>query len=314
MPPRGGCIDLGLAGTAVGVKLINLMVHDTNGAIGAWTDAVDVEIHGCVIWHNGFDAPDRGHGHGIHAQNQRGVKTISDNLIVRQYSHGIDVYGGAKDALDGVVIVGNIVIDNGVVSTVTGATRGILVGGGRVARDPVVCDNVVAYARGGIGIDLGYGKGVQGAEVRGNHVLAGMAFALIGDASVIAGNHTVGALSGVDPSRYPANAWSHERPAEAWVVVRPNGYERGRAHIAAMVFDGAAEFEADVSSVLGVGDQWEARDAHDPLGPPVASGSYAGGVIRLPAHSTVCAAVVGRPSRTVARAAGDADAFLLTVR
>nr|MBA3847703.1 right-handed parallel beta-helix repeat-containing protein [Planctomycetota bacterium] len=239
--PRGGCIDLGLSGSATGIKLINLMVHDTSAAIGAWSGAVDVEIHGCVIWHNGFDAPDRGHGHGIYAQNERGTKTLSDNLILRQYSHGIHVYGSERASLDGFVIVGNIVLDNGVISTISEATRGILVGGGRVARDPVVRDNFVAYREGGIGIDLGYGQGVQGGEVRDNRIVARMAFALIGEASAITGNHALGALSGLDPARHPDNAWCRERPAGAWVVVRPNRYEPGRAHIAAIDFTGSGE-------------------------------------------------------------------------
>ncbi|HYE08116.1 MAG TPA: right-handed parallel beta-helix repeat-containing protein [Planctomycetota bacterium] len=312
--PRGGCIDVGLSGTATGIKLINLMVHDTAGAIGAWSSAVDVEIHGCVIWHNGFDAPDRGHGHGIHAQNERGTKTLSDNLIVRQYSHGIHVYGSERASLDGFVIVGNIALDNGVISTISEATRGILVGGGRVARDPVVRDNVVAYHDGGIGLDLGYGRGVQGADIRDNRIVARLAFAFIGDADVITGNHVLGALSGVDPSRHPDNAWCRERPSGAWVVVRPNRYEPGRAHIAAIDFTGAGEVEADVSAVLRVGDRWLARDAHDPLGAAVACGTYAGGTIRLPTRSTACAEVVGAPSRPVPRREGDADAFILTLR
>ena len=45
------------------VKLIDLVIHDTSQGISFWIDAVDSEIHGCLIYDNGWKAPDRGHGH-----------------------------------------------------------------------------------------------------------------------------------------------------------------------------------------------------------------------------------------------------------
>src|SRR6185436_10379250 len=50
-------------------KFINMVVHDTAQGFGFWTPASDTEIYGSIIYSNGWDAPDRGHGHGIYVQN-----------------------------------------------------------------------------------------------------------------------------------------------------------------------------------------------------------------------------------------------------
>src|SRR5205807_8483784 len=57
-------------------RFINLIVHDNGNGIAFWTPAVDAEIYGCLIYHNGWQGldPDRGHGHGIYTQNQTGQK------------------------------------------------------------------------------------------------------------------------------------------------------------------------------------------------------------------------------------------------
>jgi hypothetical protein len=33
------------------------------------TDTDDNEVYGCLIYYNGYDATDRGHGHGIYSAN-----------------------------------------------------------------------------------------------------------------------------------------------------------------------------------------------------------------------------------------------------
>ena len=60
---------------APGTKLINLVIHDTRQGIGIWQEALDSEAYGNLIYYNGFQASDRGHGHGIYVQNDEGNKT-----------------------------------------------------------------------------------------------------------------------------------------------------------------------------------------------------------------------------------------------
>jgi hypothetical protein len=53
-----------------GTRFINLIVHDTGLGFGFWEPAVDSEIYGSLIYYNGYDLPDRGHGHGLYVQNK----------------------------------------------------------------------------------------------------------------------------------------------------------------------------------------------------------------------------------------------------
>ena len=75
------------------VKCINLIVHNNPGTgIGFWTSAIDSEIYGCIIFHNGYQGGDRGHGHGIYTQNKTGTKKIYDNIIFSGFQYGIHAY------------------------------------------------------------------------------------------------------------------------------------------------------------------------------------------------------------------------------
>ncbi len=75
--PRGDCIITRQSeGEAIGVKFVHLILHDCRQGYGFWKEAEDAEIYGNVIYYNGWDAPDRGHGHGIYTQNDTGQTII----------------------------------------------------------------------------------------------------------------------------------------------------------------------------------------------------------------------------------------------
>lgn len=60
-------------------------LHDTAGP-GFWTPAVDGTFEECLFYNNGWDAPDRPHGHGLYIQNQTGTKTIRRCVFATGYS------------------------------------------------------------------------------------------------------------------------------------------------------------------------------------------------------------------------------------
>ena len=62
---------------AAGSKFINNTIHDTRMGISMWTEALDSEAYGNVVYNNGFQASDRGHGHGFYIQNNTGTKHTS---------------------------------------------------------------------------------------------------------------------------------------------------------------------------------------------------------------------------------------------
>ena len=74
------------------IKLINLIVHDARGGLGLWAAATNCEVYGCIVYNNGWTAPDRGHGHGIYTQNLNGIKQLSDNIVFNHFGLGIHGY------------------------------------------------------------------------------------------------------------------------------------------------------------------------------------------------------------------------------
>jgi hypothetical protein len=66
------------------------------------------------------------------------------------------------------------------------------------------------------------------------------------------------------------------------VLIRPNQYENGRAHIVVYNWDKLSTVPADLSSVLSVGTPYEIRNAQNYFGAPVLTGTYGGQLVQLP--------------------------------
>ena len=88
-------------------KLINCVIRDNGGSgVGFWNPAIDAEIYGCIIYHNGNIGSSRGHGHAIYAQNSQGTKQIRDNIIFNSFGIGIHAYT-ENGSIQGFNIEGN---------------------------------------------------------------------------------------------------------------------------------------------------------------------------------------------------------------
>ncbi len=109
---RGDGIDSGSA-SSDGIKLINLTIHDTKQGVSAFSSWSNSEVSGCLIYYNGWTAPDRGHGHGIYTQNQVGTKTISGNVMFSGFGYGIHAYGSAAAYPRQLHVQGNTIFVSG---------------------------------------------------------------------------------------------------------------------------------------------------------------------------------------------------------
>ncbi|MBC7853278.1 MAG: right-handed parallel beta-helix repeat-containing protein [Pirellulaceae bacterium] len=143
------------------ISLVNLVVHDLASGFGFWAEGEEGEISGCLIYNNGWQGPDRAHGHAIYAQNAKGTKKLKDNIIFHQFGYGIHVYGSEKASLKGFEIDGNICFENGALSKNGDRSQGIMVGGASPAERIAIRDNVVF----GGGIRLGYPWGTTSEDV-----------------------------------------------------------------------------------------------------------------------------------------------------
>jgi hypothetical protein len=273
--PRGECVTIDQEFNVVGCKFINLVLHDGKLGFNAWSTAIDPEVYGCVIFNNGWLAPDRPHGHNVYAQNETGTKRFAENILTHAFSHNIQIFGSASAYIDNFDLEGNIVSQAG--------ERNVLIGGGRRAMNTVFKSNFLYEPGGGNVFNLGYsefGSGAENATVTGNYIIGGgLSFRSVTNSKIEDNVIWVSSLSGVSPDRYPANTWYEKRPAGVRVFVRANYYEPGRANIVVFNWDRRGDVKADVSSVLHTGEHYTLLDAENYCGPEVTGGIYTGGYL-----------------------------------
>jgi len=235
-------------------KYINLVIHDTAQGISLWSGATDTEVHGCIIYDNGWKAPDRGHGHAIYTQNQNGVKTISNCIMTGGYGYTMHAYGSGRAYVDNYLIESNICYDAGT----------FLVGGGRPSHNIRVLSNWLYRVPMQIGYSAPYN---EDCEVMGNLVVGGGLSINKYRKVVNKGNEIVPLGEKTPPLRR--------------VYSSLNKYDPDRVHIA--VF-GMAKDPVIPAPVPGVkeGDKYHLLDPRHFYGKPVAEGTVKDADISVP--------------------------------
>lgn len=280
------------------IRLINLIVHDDGQGFGFWTPAEDSEIYGSLVYNNGWLGPDRGHGHAIYTQNLNGTKRIYDNILFNQFSYGIHAYteGGSIQGFD---IAGNLWFNNGIIAGGEDTLKdNCLVGGLQPAARVTLRENAGwAHSDTERSVRLGYDhEGNQDVTLLDNYFVGETRFAQPWQSITMNGNTFYSLVTGhVDSSAYPDNIYLTTRPSGAKVILRPNQYEPGRAHIAIYNWDLAASVAVDVSSVLSPGTVYELRNAQDFWAEPVLAGTYTGDPLMVPMQALPAAAPIGWP-------------------
>jgi hypothetical protein len=300
--------------TGSGLRFINLVVHDNRQGISFWKEAVDAEVSGCIIYYNGWQGPDRGHGHGIYAQNRTGSKRIVDNIVFEQFGGGIQAYGSGAAFLNNFHVEGNTLFENGSLAT-TGASDNLLVGGGVRTNDATIVANMLYYdSQGDVpdsAFNFGYDAGCQNGTVTGNYIANNTYFVNCQPVSMT-GNTFYGEIVGLSPTQYPDNSYLGAVPSGPQVFVRPNEYEAGRAHVTIFNWTRQESVAIDLAAVLEPGADYEVRNAQNYFGPPVAAGTWSGAPITLPMNGLSVASPVGWPAPA---ASGDIRVFVvLTTR
>jgi hypothetical protein len=92
-------------------------------------------------------------------QNATGTKKIVGNRVWENYGKGIQLYGSDTAKINGFVVTGNVVSDNGVIPGVISDPQNNLVVQGPTANDVTISDNWFSYRKDGhepsYGVDIG---------------------------------------------------------------------------------------------------------------------------------------------------------------
>jgi hypothetical protein len=117
-------------------KFINLVIYNTGGG-GFWTQAVDSEIYGCLIFSNGHLAADRGHGHGIYLQNDTGEKQIRDNILFNHFGYNFHAFGSSNSRLNNFNLLDNTIFNGQVLAGGNTPAKNIRISGNSFYRSTV---------------------------------------------------------------------------------------------------------------------------------------------------------------------------------
>lgn len=302
-------------------KLVNCIVRNNGGnGVGFWQTAVNSEVYGCIIYHNGYMGSDRGHGHGIYGQNASLLKIIRDNVMFHSYGVGIHIYS-ESGSIQGFSIEGNTIFNSGI----PGAKfieRNILIGGLQQADRITITGNHI-YNRPNYqskaSIQLGYDASNRNAEVSDNKIVDGSLYMIKGwnslqvlRNSIYARNSQMqliafdnfnnitsplfnnnkyfgGTLAEMNFQTWKTNSkqdanstYSSSMPTQNEYYVIKNRYEGGRANVVVYNWSRAENMMVDLSTVLSTNSRFSIYDAMNLGAGPVVSGTYSGGAIRIP--------------------------------
>jgi hypothetical protein len=227
-------------------KYVNLVIHDCRQGISFWSGAQDSEVHGCLIYDNGWPATDRGHGHAIYTQNQDGTKAITDCIMTGGHGFTMHAYGSSRAYVDNYLVEGNIAYN----------ANTFLIGGGRPSHNIRVLNNYLY----GVPMQIGYSApSNEDCEVRDNVIVNG-------DLSINKFNKVVKEGNEVLVKNAP-------RPKQGRAVLRPNKYDPQRANVALFNFEKKTALDVDVVDFLKKGDGFRLLDPRD-FGKPVLAGTH----------------------------------------
>lgn len=98
-PPQKDAIRLSAEyGTATGIEVINLVIHDTRGGVYNQSEGAGGMAYGCIVFNCGYQKQDRGHGHGFYWQNPHSqIKYIQEYVSSHGFAKGGQIYGDTAD-------------------------------------------------------------------------------------------------------------------------------------------------------------------------------------------------------------------------
>jgi hypothetical protein len=245
-----------------GLVFVNLLIHDNPGnGVGWWAPAEGGELHGCVIYGNGWQGPDRGHGHAIYTQNREPVKTISGCILSAGFDGGysLHAYGSSRAWVDHYLVEENIAAERGPV----------LLGGGRPSRGLRVRRNFLFR----VPLRIGYSAPEnEDVEVRDN-LIAGADLSIVRFKTVVSEGNV------------------RELPAARAFLI-PNRYDPARAHVAAFNGSRAAGVPLEAGAFLPPGTPFRLLDPRNLHGRPVLEGRAPDGPLSLPVPGEFAAFVL----------------------
>lgn len=227
-------------------KFINLVIHDNSQGASWWTVSQDSEMHGCIIYDNGWAGTDRRHGHAIYTQNNEGIKTISDCLFTGGHGYTMHAYGSSRAYVNNYTMEGNVAWNGNT----------FLIGGGRPSEGIRVISNYLH----GVALQIGYNAPTNRDCVLQGNILVNAGLTI---------NH----FGQVEQENNLLLSKNAPRPSGAEVILRKNKHDPTRAHLVVFNWERRPEVTVDVSTFLKPGDSFRLLNPRDFFGPAMLEGT-----------------------------------------
>jgi len=248
-------------------KYINLIIHNCNQGISCWKDEISPEIYGCIIYDNGWQGTDRGHGHCIYAQNDEGIKIISNCIMSCRFdgTYTMHAYGSERAYVNNFLVEDSVFYNNGP----------FLIGGGRPSQNIRVFRNCLYDVSMRIGYSAPYN---EDCEIRDNIIVNG-------DLDIIRYRNVLQEGNLVIRK-------GEQHPAGVKAVLLANRFDENRAHLVVYNWDKRQEVEVAAKSFLQDGQAFKLIDPRDFFGTAVLRDTCRGGAICVPVREEFAVYVV----------------------
>ncbi len=309
-----------MANYASHTKYINLVVHDGGVAFYNEPEYGDVEITGCLIYNNGWQSTDRGHGHALYLKSDGGRVVAQDNVIFNQFGYGVHLYSNAgSGANSNIHVLNNVAFNNGALAT-NSTSANILMGGENPSTNDEFAGNMTYYTpgKGGTGVQMGYQSTQNGSlTINNNYFTGGSTVMSVGYwSSLSMSNNTLIGTGSLTSSYGGASLSSglslfNTLPGATKVFVNASPRQSGRANIVVYNWAGQGSVSVNLAGVVPAGVRYEIRNAQNFYGAPVATGT-GGGTVSLPMSAVAAPTVVGMGN--IAPSTGSAfQVFVVTI-
>lgn len=277
----------------VGNIFINCVIHDVSNNSFYKGNG----MYGCIFYHCGKEANYWGHSVYVQTTQSTIKHWLHENIFA--YSYGYHYHGyGAK--LQNVENIGNVFIQGWKShSASTQAQGSINIHCAGNPTEVVVWDQNYGWVDTPsmqTNVSHGFASDGVAAQHSGytvtNNIFKGITRFPAYDKEnnyrdlVLEGNtfFPIWPASASIPQLFPNNTYHTQAdpPTGQQVFVRPNAYEEGRAHIIIFNWDMTETAQADLSTVLNVGDHYKILNGQNFYADPFMTGTYDGSPITLP--------------------------------
>ncbi len=322
------------------IALINNVVHDGEFGISAQILSENAVIYGNLVYNNGWEGPDRGHGHGLYAQNELEKKYIMENIILNNFG-GYSYHIYREDGpLNNFIFYGNVSINDT-----------FLVGGIQPASNVTLVENYTYNST----MKLGYrSKFNETVTVIKNHIWNPQSSAFEvnwwNNANIVNNyfysNKTLSSLQFPNPvnnynwdnnsyysetnlsfsllsSNMTFNNWKKltgfdsnsnyfsSLPDGQEIIIRPNYFEEKRGHIIIFNWSRNESVELDVSSLgLDIGDNFIIHNAQN-FYDETFEGTFDGNPISFPMNGWTVSKPIGWDNTLGENSIPDFGSFVL---